>query len=185
MRTLKLQVQMSVDGYMAGPNGEMDWMSFDWGEDLIQFVTELTDPVDTIVLGRKLAEGFIPVWKARLEDPNADDHAAARKFVETPKVVFTNTLETHSWEYTELAKGELSEEINALKNKEGGDIIAYGGGTFVAGLIEAGLIDDLYLFVNPIAIGAGMPVFKGKTVLKLVASHVFECGIVVLHYQKG
>lgn len=185
MRTLKLQVQMSVDGFIAGPNGEMDWMNFNWSEDLVQFVTELTNSIETIVLGRKLAEGFIPVWKSRLEDPNADDHAAARKFVETPKVVFTKTMETHNWEYTELAKGELSAEINALKAQEGGTIMAYGGASFVSNLIEAGLIDDLFLFINPTAIGSGLSIFKGRTPLKMVESKVFDCGVTVLHYQKG
>lgn len=183
MRKLKLQVQTSIDGFIAGPNGEMDWMSWNWGEDIAQYVNALTEPVDTIVLGRKLAEGFIPVWTERMQTPD-ESQAFARKMVETPKVVFSKTLETHEWAYTELAKGELNAEINALKNQEGGDIIAYGGGTFVSSLIEAGLIDDLHIFVNPTAIGAGMSIFTGRTALKLAGSQVFDCGIVVLHYQK-
>ena len=60
MRTLKLQVQITVDGFIAGPNGEMDMMAGHWDEALIQYVRELTDPIDCVVLGRKLAEGFIP-----------------------------------------------------------------------------------------------------------------------------
>jgi dihydrofolate reductase len=62
VRKLKLQVQMTIDGYMAGPNGEMDWTVWNWDDNLIQYVGDLTEPVDCIVLGRKLAEGFIPHW---------------------------------------------------------------------------------------------------------------------------
>lgn len=83
MRKLKLQVQLSVDGFIAGPNGEMDWMVWDWDEALNKSVAAITDPVDTKVLGRKLAEGFIPTWSSRLENPETADDGA-RKFVESP-----------------------------------------------------------------------------------------------------
>ena len=66
MRKLKVQVQISIDGFIAGPNGEMDWMNFNWSDDLKQYVTELTGTIDTILLGRKLAEGFIPYWTESL-----------------------------------------------------------------------------------------------------------------------
>ncbi|MCC6412607.1 MAG: dihydrofolate reductase family protein, partial [Saprospiraceae bacterium] len=62
MRKLKLQVQTSIDGFIAGPNGEMDWVNQNWGDDINAYVTAITEPVDTILLGRKLAEGFIPYW---------------------------------------------------------------------------------------------------------------------------
>ncbi|MEZ4955972.1 MAG: dihydrofolate reductase family protein [Saprospiraceae bacterium] len=184
MRKLKLQVQMSADGFIAGPNGEMDWMTWNWSDDLKEYVTSLTDAVDLIVLGRKLAEGFIPAWASQLENPekSIEDEESIRKMVFTPKVVFTKTMDTHNWDSTELAKGDLATEINNLKNQPGGDIIAYGGGTFVSSLIEAGLIDELYLFINPAAIGAGMSIFKGKTTLTLTGSQAFDCGVVVLQY---
>mgnify|MGYP002633797651 CR=1 FL=1 len=63
MRKLKLQIQLSIDGYIAGPNGEMDWMIWNWDDELKNFVTEITESTDTIVLGRKLAQGFIPNWE--------------------------------------------------------------------------------------------------------------------------
>jgi len=186
MRKLKLQVQMTVDGYIAGPNGEMDFMVWDWDHELEQYVAELTDPVDCIVLGRKLAEGFIPHWAAVATKPEDPQYAAGRKFTETHKVVFTKTLEEPLWENTVLAKGELVDEITRLKNQKGKDIIAYGGASFVSSLVREGLFDEFHLFVNPAAIGRGMPIFQeleGKQGLTLVKATPFTCGIVVLNYE--
>ena len=154
MRTFKLQVQTSVDGYMAGANGEMDWMTFPWSDDLNAYVTALTEAVDCIVLGRNLAEGFIPHWAGLpADEPGADT------MNNTPKVVISNSLTESPWENTVVAGGDLSESVNQLKAAPGGDMITYGGGTLVASLIANGLLDELHLLVNPTAIGAGMPVF--------------------------
>jgi dihydrofolate reductase len=186
MRKLKLQVQMTVDGYIAGPNGEMDWMAFNWDDELKNYVTELTEPVDCIVLGRKLAQGFIPHWASVAADPDHEEYTAGVKFTDTLKVVFSKTLDESEWENTVLAKGNLVDEINKLKNQEGQDIIAYGGATFVSNLIKHGLIDEFHFFVNPAAIGNGMAIFKevdSKQKLTLVKSIPFECGIVLLHYE--
>lgn len=181
MRKLKLQVQMSVDGYIAGPDGAMDWMVWNWDDKLKEYVGGITDPVDCIVLGRKLAEGFIPHWASNPELEGAG------KFNSTPKVVFSKTLERSIWENTTLASGDLREEINQLKNQAGKDMIAYGGGSFVSSLIENELIDEYHLFINPTIIGDGMAIFKtvkNRINLKLVKAIAFDCGIVVLHYAK-
>jgi dihydrofolate reductase len=185
-RKLKLQVQMSIDGYICGPNGELDFMVWDWDDDLKQYVTALTEPVDCIVLGRKLAQGFIPHWAGVAADPNHPEHSAGIKFTDTPKVVFSQTLEKSEWANTVLAKGDLVDEIAKLKKQDGQDIIAYGGATFVSALIKDGLIDEFHLFINPTAIGSGMAIFKEmdrKQNLVLVKSTAFDCGIVVLYYQ--
>lgn len=180
MRKLKLQVQMSVDGYIAGNDGALDWMEWNWDDELKKYVTEITEPVDCIVLGRKLAQVFIPHWATHPELEGAD------KFNNTVKVVFTKTLEKSEWDNTVLAKGDLAEEINKLKSQEGKDIIAYGGASFVSSLIKQGLIDEYHLFINPSAIGNGMTIFKEidhKHDFKLIKATQFECGIVVLHYE--
>lgn len=186
MRKLKLQVQMTIDGFIAGVNGEMDWMVFDWDDGLNHYVTELTEPVDCIVLGRKLAQGFIPHWAGVAADPKAPDHSAGQIFAGTHKVVFTKTLEKSEWENTVLAKGDLVDEIMRLKKQPGGDIIAYGGGTFVSSLIKTNLVDEYHLFINPTAIGKGMSIFGGLTSklnLTLKRSTGFPCGVVVLFYE--
>ncbi|WP_417352211.1 dihydrofolate reductase family protein [Flavobacterium alkalisoli] len=184
MRKLKLQVQMSVDGYIAGPNGEMDWMVWDWDEEIKKYVTNLTESVDCIVLGRKLAEGFIGYWEGQYNDPATIEDA--RKLHETPKVVFTNTIKENPWNNTSLAHNLIT-DIKKLKEENGKDVIAYGGGIFVSSLIKEGLIDEFYLFVNPTILGKGMPIFEkldNRQSLKLLESKSFACGITVLHYTK-
>ena len=191
MRKLVLQVQMTTDGYVAGTNGEMDWMELNWDDDLNQYVADLTEPVDCIVLGRKLAEGFIPHWASVAANPANPEFTAARKFTDTHKVVFSNTLDKSAptvlgWNNTVLAKGDLVDEITALKKQDGKDIIAYGGATFVSALIQEGLIDEFHLFVNPTAIGNGMTIFKepeSNQNLTFVKSISFDCGIVMLNYE--
>jgi dihydrofolate reductase len=186
MRKLKLQVQMTVDGCVAGPRGEMDFLVWNWDDALKDYVKEITEPVDCIVLGRKLAEGFIPHWAAVAANPADPEFLAGRKFSDTRKVVFTRTLDRSEWDNTVLAKGSLVDEITQLKQQDGKDIIAYGGATFVSALIEQGLIDEFHLFINPAALGNGMTIFKGldsKLNLTLVKSTAFDCGIVVLVYE--
>ena len=180
MRKLKLQVQMTVDGYIGGPNGEMDWTVRDWDSELKNYVGKITESVDCIVLGRKLAQGFIPYWAANPQQEGADT------FNNTLRIVFTKTLDQPDWDNTILAKGDLVDEITKLKNQEGEDIIIYGGATFVSALIKHGLIDEFHLFINPVAIGSGMTIFKElghNQNLTLVKSTQFDCGIVVLNYE--
>ncbi|GLR19063.1 dihydrofolate reductase family protein [Portibacter lacus] len=186
MRKLKLQVQMTIDGFISGQNGEMDWMKFPWTEDILNYVRELTEPVDTIVLGRKLAEGFIPHWENVAKDPKNPEYEGGVKFASTQKIVFTKTLDNSVWENTEIAKGDLVEVITSLKNMQGKDIIAYGGGEFVSALIKNKLIDELHLFVNPSAIGNGMPIFKELSEMQkfnLDDVQKFDCGIVAMVYK--
>ena len=186
MRKLKLQAQMTIDGFIAGTNGEMDWMKFPWTTDTTDYVNGITEPVDTILLGRILAEGFIPHWTAALENPEVA--VFAKKMVETPKVVFTKTLKKSIWDNTVLATGELADEINELKKQAGKDMIAYGGAKFVSSLIKERLIDELHLFVNPAVLGIGMPIFQTvseKQNYELTHAQHFECGIAVLVYKQG
>ncbi len=182
MRKFKLQVQTSVDGYMGGPNGEMDWMTLPWTDDIGGYVNALTESVDCIVLGRRLAEGFIPHWAA---GPEGEDQASIDWMNGTPKVVVSNTLAESPWENAVVAGGDLAEIVHKLKAQPGGDMIAYGGGTLVSSLIAGDLLDELHLFVNPTSIGGGMPVFPRDTRrrFRLVSVRPFDCGITALHLE--
>ena len=107
--------------------------------------------------------------------------------VDSQKIVFTRTLDKSDpmvmgWYNTTLATGVLAEEVNSLKNQEGKDIIVYGGANFVSNLIAEDLIDELHLFVNPVAIGNGLKIFNEKTKLLLRESERYECGINVSVY---
>jgi dihydrofolate reductase len=191
LRKLKLQVQISIDGYIAGPNGEMDWMVWNWDDNLKNYVFEITESVDTIILGRKMTDGFVSYWSdvmTKPDDPSSIDrsHAFAKKMLETPKVVFTKTLKVSKWGNTVLATGDLTDEVMKLKSESGKDIIVYGGATFDSSLLKAGLIDEFHLFINPAAIGSGMAIFKDiREVQKfsMIKSTSFDCGIVELHFE--
>lgn len=186
MRKLKLQMQMTADGFVGGPNGELTWMTWEWDDKLKDFATELTTSFDTILMGRKMTDGFIAHWTNTMKDKTNPDYEAAKIFVETPKVVFSKTLAEALWENTTIAKEPLVEAVNNLKKQNGKDIIVYGGAEFVSNLVEENLIDDYYLFVNPAAIGSGLTIFgcvKETMPLKLVKATAFDCGIVVHHYQ--
>jgi dihydrofolate reductase len=188
MRKLKLQVQVSVDGFMAGPNGEMDWMTWNWDDALKDYVDALTKPVDTILLGRKMADGFISHWTSLLTRPEDESYPFAKKMVDSAKVVFTKTLSASAWTNTNLATGDITEEVNQLKKERGGDMIVYGGAGFVSSLIKADLINEYNLFVNPAAIGNGLSLFNKldrKHDLQLVRSIPFECGIVLMQYHRN
>ncbi|MBD1392834.1 dihydrofolate reductase family protein [Mucilaginibacter glaciei] len=182
MRKVKLQMQVSLDGFVAGPNNEMDWMTWNWDDKLKAYVQEITAPVDTIILGRVLAEGFIPVWKERSKEADAD--AFTHKMVNDPKVVFTKTLTDSPWENTTLA-ANIVEEVMKLKDQPGGDIVVYGGACLASAMIKNNLIDEYHIFVNPVIIGKGKPIFAdldSKLNLKLVRASPFDCGITVLCY---
>lgn len=186
MRKLKLQMQQTVNGYVTGPNGELDWMNCNWSDDISQFVTELTDSIDTILLGRNMTDGFISYWDAAAKDPDDPNQEFAKKMVDAHKVVFTKTLERSEWENTVLAKDYITDEVNKLKAQSGKDIIVYGGAGFVSSLIKENLIDELYLFLNPAAIAAGLTIFnmvEGQMNLKLNESRAFDCGIALLKYS--
>ena len=184
---------MSGDSYIAGPNGEMDWKVWNWDDKLKNYVFELTEPVDTILLGRKMTDGFVSYWSdvmTKPDDPSSIDrsHVFAKKMIDTPKVVFTKTLKKSQWANTDIATGDLTDEISNLKSLKGKDMIVYGGASFDSSLIRAGLIDEFHLFINPVAIGKGMTIFKDLNEIQkfnLVKSVAFDCGIVELHCEAG
>jgi dihydrofolate reductase len=186
MRKLRLQVQMSVDGCIAGPNGEMDWMFGLLDDELIKYAYKITESVDTILMGRKMTDVFISSWLDVMNKPDDPWYAFSKKMIEIPKVVFTKTLNKSKWINTDIATGNLIEEVNKIKNQNGRDIVVYGGASFDSSLIKEKLIDEFYLFINPVAIGNGMTIFKDLNEIQkytLIESKAFESGIVLLRYE--
>jgi dihydrofolate reductase len=178
---------MSIDRYIAGSNGEMDWMVWNGDDKLKNYVFELTELVDTIILGRKMTDGFVSYWSdIMMTKPDDPLYELAKKLMEIPKVVFTKTLKKSQWVNTTLATGDLTDEIMKLKSESGKDIVVYGGATFDSSLIKAGLIDEFHLFVNPVAIGSGMAIFKDigeNQKFTLIKFTPFDCGIIELQYE--
>lgn len=182
MRKLKLQIQITVDGFVAGPNGEEDWVIRS-DEKLWELIDQLPDTSDTLLLGRKMAEKFIPHFEGFASD--SDKIAFAHKMVNIPKVIFSKTLEKPFGKNTSLAKGDLADEIGKLKNQEGKDILVYGGAGFVSSLVAGGHIDEFFFFVNPVMINKGMRVFDlldHRQKLSLVSATPYPSGVSVLHY---
>ena len=184
MRKLKLQMHISVDGFVAGPNGELDWVT--WAEDpeLISFVVELTDSCDTMLIGRKMAEGFMQHWEAvQPEDPT---FAFAQKMVGMRKIVFSHSQKTISGKNASITNEDLSTAVKKLKAEPGKDIIVYGGAGFVSSLIKEGLIDEFNLRVEPVMINKGLPIFnllEHRQKLDLISVTPYAHGVHIARYS--
>jgi dihydrofolate reductase len=188
MKKLKLQMQVSIDGYVS-PLTREDWLVWAWGKEwtwdeaLQNYFIELTSSISSVLLSGSMAkEGFIDHWTAVGKETNNPQSAFAKIITEADKIILSRTLKSSGWPNTVLAKGDLVKEVNTLKKTSSKDLIAYGGASFVSALINAELIDEYYLFVNPVALGSGLKIFNEKTDLKLVEAQAFACGVTVVKY---
>ncbi|HEY4385376.1 MAG TPA: dihydrofolate reductase family protein [Ktedonobacteraceae bacterium] len=194
MRKLLLQMQMSMDGYVADRDGGMDWMVWSYGGDwtwdtkLRKYHTDLMASIDCILLSRKMAvQGFNAHWAALAQRPENPQSHFAESLTKAEKVVFTQTLARSAWENTLQAKGNLVDEVLALKRVAGKNIIAFGGAGFASSLIKAGLVDEFHLIINPVVLGAGLSPFKeisSPLNLHLIEAIPYVHDIVVLKYSK-
>lgn len=185
MRKVKLSMQMTINGYVGGPNGENDWMTWNPDDEFLQFLNSQFESSDTMLLGRKLADGFIKFWENAADGDNPNI-PFAKKIADMPKVVFTKTLDESTWNNTTLAKGNLAKEIADLKKQNGKDIIVVGGAGFVSSLIKEGLIDEYCLIVNPTAMGSGMTIFNSLDRIQKfspIESKLYSGGKIVLRYK--
>lgn len=148
-----------------------------WDPALQAYHTALIATADDVLLSRKMAEeGFIGHWERMAANTANPQSVFAGHIRDARKVVFTHTLDRVDWPNTVLATGDLIEEVNALKRQQGKNLIVFGGVSFVAALISAGLIDEYHLIINPAVIGRGMPIFdKVKAVLGLSLVVAGEC----------
>jgi dihydrofolate reductase len=150
-------------------------------EGAIARIVQITDSSDTILLGRKMTDGFIKYWEG--VQPDSPEYSFARKMVDTPKVVFSKTVTRVEGKNVRVESGDLVQAVTRLKEQRGKDIVVYGGATFVSALIEHDLIDELNIFVDPVAIGRGMRIFKDRKALRLASSTAYSSGVVVNTYQ--
>jgi dihydrofolate reductase len=177
----------SLDGFVAGPNGEMSWIKVD--EEMFDFVATMTDQADTALYGRVTYEMMQSYWPTAGDKPNASKHDKEHSawYNKVSKVVLSTTLDETVLQQTKIISDQLANNINRIKQEEGKNIIIFGSPGASQSLLKEGLIDEFWLFVNPIILGQGMPLFKditGTTTLKLAASKTFACGVIALHYEK-
>ena len=182
-RKVILSMQMTLDGYIAGPNDEMDWVSTSDAEWDSMF-TELTN-VDTYLLGRKMYPGYSVYWRSLIDQPNpSNERKFARLADKTQHIVFSRGDFKPDWSNTRVAH-DPSTEISRLREQDGKNIIVWGGGSFAKSLIDLGLIDEYRIVLNPTLLGSGKPLFKEskqRKALKLLEAQPLKSGLVLLRY---
>lgn len=197
MGKLILEIQMSIDGFIAAADGDTNWMLWNWGpewswdKELQQHHTDLNLSASRILISRQMAEeGFIAHWRSAAESQDDARYQFAKHITDTPKTVFSKSLEFSvpipgGWDNADISKEELVHAVNELKEKHD-RMIVYGGASFVASLIRAGLIDEFHLLVNPVVLGNGMSIFDSLERMQhmtLIQAKSFKSGMVLLHYQ--
>ncbi|MBN8576163.1 MAG: dihydrofolate reductase [Cytophagales bacterium] len=187
MRKLKLQVQITLDGFISGSNGETDWMPPVWDEAFRKYEYDLAETSDTLLMGRKMSEEFLNHWEhIAANQPGSEWHSFAQKMVDIPKIVFSESIASMKGKNVHVENGNVTTIVHQLKRNMGKDILVYGGATFASTLIKEKLVDELYLFVNPVIIGTGKTIFAMTERMQkfmFVSSKYFECGVIVLVYK--
>jgi len=186
MRKLVLFMHTSLDGFVAGPNGEMDWINVD--EEIFDYAGQRTNEADTALYGRVTYQMMESYWPTAAQLPTATKHDVehSKWYNKVAKVVLSKTMKETSLTNTKIIDGNLAAEIVKLKQDAGKDILMFGSPTAAHSLMTEKLIDDYWLFVNPVLLGRGIPLFNGvkeKSALKLVESNIFSSGVVCLHYS--
>lgn len=176
----------SLDGFVAGPNGDLDWINLDEG--IFDFVATMTEKADTALYGRITYEMMQHYWPTAGTKPNASKHDKEHSvwYNKVPKVVLSKTISEKGLDNTKVIGDQVAFNINQLKNQEGKNIIIFGSPTASHSLISLGLIDEFWLFVNPVLLGQGIPLFKSVseiTKLCLIETKTFSCGVIALHYE--
>ncbi|OZB94198.1 dihydrofolate reductase family protein [Paenibacillus sp. XY044] len=188
MRKLVLFLHSSLDGFVEGPNGEMDigWVSYD--ADLEKLAKEILSTADTVIWGRGTYQMMHSYWPTVPSNPSASQHELdhAEWIEKTAKIVFSTTLEKVEWNNSRLVKDNVKEEIMNLKQQPGRDMVILGSPRFAHYLMELDLIDEYKITVSPVLIGSGLPLFQGlkeKINLKLIENKTFDSGAIGLFYQ--
>ena len=180
MRKIIVFNWISIDGFVAGTNGETDW--FAWDKEIEEQYKQVQSSVDKIFYGRLTYETMASYWPtsaASKEDPAIRDHMN-----DTEKIVFSNTLKKAQWNNSRLIAQIDPEEIQRMKHLPGKNIVIYGSGSIVSALAKLKLIDEYFLMVNPVVVGGGKPLFQMiELKLKLINTRPFKSGVVLCHYH--
>lgn len=185
MRKLILSLHTSLDGYVAGPDGEMDWIKFD--DEMFNLVGKMTDEADTALYGRITYQMMEHYWPTAADKPNATKHEIEHSqwYNKVNKIVLSRTMHRNGSNKTTFISDNIFNEISRLKDQAGKHILIFGSPTAAHSLMEHNLIDDYWLFINPVLLGQGIPLFariKDKINLKLLTTKAFPCGVTALNY---
>ena len=185
MRNLVAFMHMSLDGFAAGPNGELDWVAYD--EELEKYAEGIVASVGTALYGRTTYH-MMEYWRTMLDNPDATAHARAHAaWIEAiPKVVVSTTLSGVDWHNTTIITDKVGEEISQLKRQPGKDIVIFGSPSLTQALAQLNLVDEYQLTISPVLLGNGMQFFAplaAKQSLQLLSNQVFASGALGLHYQ--
>jgi dihydrofolate reductase len=183
MRKLIYSMGVSLDGFIAGPDGEIDWSAPD--EELHRFHNQQMREVGAHLCGRRLYETMV-YWETADENPSASDYELefARIWKELPKIVFSRTLEKVEGN-ARLVRDGVADEVAKLKEQPGKDV-AVGGAGLASTLIELGLIDEYRLFVSPVVLGGGtsyFPALEERIDLELIETQTFGSRVVYVRYR--
>lgn len=185
MRKVISFMHMSLDGFVAGPNGELNWVKVD--EELFTYIGQRISLGDTAMYGRVTYEMMENYWPTAGDKPNASKHDIehSKWYKHVHKVVLSRTLQNTSRINTEIISNNLTDRIHDIKQQDGEEILLFGSPTATHALIQENLIDGYWLFVNPIILGRGIPLFadiQDKIKLNLVSTRPFTSGVTELNY---
>jgi dihydrofolate reductase len=188
MRKIITSTWVTLDGYIAGPNGEMDWVAEHYDDAMAAYETEIVSQADTLLLGRVTYQSFAGSWPHVPDNPSASEgeKAYARALNAMRKMVFSRTLESVEWNNSTLRKELVPEELEQLKQEPGRDMLIYGSASIIQTLTNHSLIDEYQVLVHPLLLGGGKPLFQNighQVKLKLVNTKTHPSGVVVLSYQ--
>ncbi|HLE34227.1 MAG TPA: dihydrofolate reductase family protein [Bacteroidota bacterium] len=184
MRKVMYAMSVSLDGYIEAANGDLSWSFPD--EELHKHFNERESMIDTYLYGRRLYENMTAYWPTADENPSAPQHEIeyARIWKSKPKVVFSKTLDHVEWNST-LIRDNIADEVNRLKSQSGKDM-SVGGAELASTFMQLGLIDEFWLYVHPIILGRGKPMFQqldDKITIVLIETHTFSSGVVLIRYR--
>lgn len=186
MRKIISFMHISLDGFVAGPKGEMNWIKAE--EEIFDYVEKRISEGDTALYGRATYQMMEDYWPKAGEQPNATKHAIehSRWYNNVHKVVLSKTMkEEKGLLNTTIISDNLVNSINEIKQQPGEEILLFGSPTATHSLMQLNLIDGYWLFVNPIILGQGIPLFvdiKDNIKLKLLTTRQFKCGVIELSY---